>query len=68
MVLGDLRPGVALFHLVGDLGGLGAVQGLRQIPQVHDLIAGDILLLDLHAFGKVAGDGVLIGAGGFQLL
>ena len=68
MVLGDLRPGVPLDHGIGDLGGLGGVERLRQIAQVHDLFRGNVLVLDLHILRELAGDGVLIGGGVLELL
>ena len=68
MVLRDLRPGVALFHGVGDFLVLGAVKELRQIPQVHDLLRGVVALLDLHLLPEVAGDGVLAADAVLELL
>ena len=67
VVLGDLGPGVALDDGVGDLLLLGAVQSLGQVAQIHDLVGGDQLLLDLHILGKGAGDGVLIRRGAPEL-
>ena len=67
MLFRDLRPGIALFHLIGDLLHLGGVQKLRQMAQVHDLLGGDIFFLDLHLFGEGDGNGILIGDAGLEL-
>ena len=68
MVLRDLRPGVALFHGVGDFLVLGAVKELGQIPQVHDLLRGVVARLDLHLLPEVAGDGALAADAVLELL
>ncbi len=68
VVLGDLGPGVPLGHRVGDLGGLGAVKGLRQEAQVHQAVGGDKLLLHFHVLGEGDGDGALVGGGELDLL
>ncbi|CDC68665.1 unknown [Oscillibacter sp. CAG:155] len=68
VILRDLGPGVACGHSVGDFGGLGTVEHLRQISQVHHLRGGDVFLLDFHILGKLAGDGVFIGGCGLELL
>ena len=65
---GDLRPGIALFHLVSDLGRLGAVKQLRNIAQVHDLTGGNVLLPDLNILCKFTGNGIFIGGRLLQLV
>ena len=68
VVLGNLGPGVSLGHGVGDLGGLGAVEGFRQEAQVHQAVRGHELLLHLHVLGEGDGDGALVGGGELNLL
>ena len=67
MAVGNFRPGIPRLYLIGDFGALGAVQRLGNIAEVHDVLAGDILLFDFHILGKLAGNGLLCGGVFLQL-